>query len=850
MSRQPTRRRCAALAPQSLPSSQSSTRFAPRPLPLAVYLAVAGGIAIGAGWTGPAQAQLQQQPTEPAGAVREDGATTLRNYAIPAGPLTTVLMRFLSESGLLLSGSTDLAQGKDSPGVQGRFTPGAALAALLAGTGLDAVPDAQGRYLLRPVPGATRDATSSGIPTLAPVTVTAAAERADGLPAAYAGGQVARGGQVGLLGNQDFMDSPLSIASYTAQVIEEQQPRTVGELLTRNDASVRVSGGDTSSTEETVIRGFSVASGSDYALNGLPGIVAQYRSATEFIERAEVIKGPTAMLSGMAPSGSSGGTINLVTKRAQDEPLTRLTTAFLSDSRLGLHADVGRRFGDDKAWGVRFNGAWRQGDTARDNQDEKRWLGSLGLDYRSDRLRASLDVISQASRQHGARGALNGAGDVGVLPAAPDGRRNLDQPWSFLKNSDKTVMARVEYDLSPDLTAWFSMGHTKGVYSGKDAVGGNVSLANAAGDTVLSQVSSAEFLTKTTAANVGLRGKFRTGAIGHLWSLNASSLKRDEGWAFGDDLGTFESNLYRPVRHPAPAFSPAPASSKTSDTNLPSIALADTLSFADERVLLTLGLRRQSVKTRNYDEGTVTSRYNESATTPFVGFVVKPWANISLYTSYAEGLAAGQTAPMNAVNRGAVFPPYKARQYEVGTKYDAGRFAATVALFQIRRPSASLGADNVFAVNGQQRNRGLEVSAFGEVADGARVLGSVTLLDARLTQTPTGTDEGKRAVGTSKVAVNLGAEWDMAALPGLTLMGGVVHTGDAYVDAANKVRAPGWTRTDLGLRYRTRLGGNVTILRVTVENAFDKAYWITGSSWGGVDLGAPRTFLLSASVDF
>ena len=52
------------------------------------------------------------------------------------------------------------------------------------------------------------------------------------------------------------------------------------------------------------------------------------------------------------------------------------------------------------------------------------------------------------------------------------------------------------------------------------------------------------------------------------------------------------------------------------------------------------------------------------------------------------------------------------------------------------------------------------------------------------------------------------------------------------------------------MRYRTRLGGNSTILRATVENVFDKAYWVVTNDWGGVNLGMPRTLLLSASVDF
>ena len=71
-----------------------SPRFALRPTAVAVHLLLAG-VAAG-GWVGTAQAQTA-------------AATSARSYNIPAGPLNAVLTRFLGESGVLLSGSTDLA---------------------------------------------------------------------------------------------------------------------------------------------------------------------------------------------------------------------------------------------------------------------------------------------------------------------------------------------------------------------------------------------------------------------------------------------------------------------------------------------------------------------------------------------------------------------------------------------------------------------------------------------------------------------------------------------------------------------------------------------------------------------
>ncbi len=51
---------------------------------------------------------------------------------------------------------------------------------------------------------------------LSPIVVTASADAsAAGVQPPYAGGQVARGGRVGIFGSQDIMDTPFSITNYT-----------------------------------------------------------------------------------------------------------------------------------------------------------------------------------------------------------------------------------------------------------------------------------------------------------------------------------------------------------------------------------------------------------------------------------------------------------------------------------------------------------------------------------------------------------------------------------------------------------------------------------------------------------
>ena len=79
--------------------------------------------------------------------------------------------------------------------------------------------------------------------TLSTVTVEASADAsAEGLAKPFAGGQVARGGRVGILGTQDIMSSAFSTTSYTSELIQNQQARSVADVL-QNDPSVRVARG-------------------------------------------------------------------------------------------------------------------------------------------------------------------------------------------------------------------------------------------------------------------------------------------------------------------------------------------------------------------------------------------------------------------------------------------------------------------------------------------------------------------------------------------------------------------------------------------------------------------------------
>lgn len=760
--------------------------------------------------------------------------------SLPTQSLALTIDALARQSGVGIGLDASLAAGKTAPALQGAMTLGQALDRALANSGLTATASGSGVFIRRHA-----DPTS----TLAAVTVTASSDSPSDLPKPFAGGQVARGGSLGLLGNTDIMDAPFSITSYTAKTVEDQQVRNIADLLGRNDPSVRVTGGEGSDTDTLRIRGFDVAM-EDSTFNGLPGLLSFYRSNAEFVERIEVLKGPSAMLSGMSPSGGTGGTVNAIPKRADDQALTRLTTSYLSDSRAGVHADIGRRFGKDNEWGLRVNGTLRKGDTARDFQRQDHRVGSVALDYRGERVRASVDYLYQSMRDRASRTALTvGNATMGIALPPPSGSTNFSQPWAYVESGNRTLMGRVEVDITPDLTAYAAVGRSKGWFDGKGA--GNIALTSLSGNT-LGFAGGSAFHLDTTSAEIGIRGIFNTGPVKHRWSLAATSLERETSYGFSSSAGSVISNIYAPVYSSEP-FGIQPVAAKTaSETKLPSIGLADTLSFADDKLRLTLGLRHQTVKATNFNTGTgaVTSTYDESAITPFAGLVLKAWDGGAIYANYIQGLAQGGVAPIGAINAGEVLAPYKSKQYEIGVKQEWNGFGATVSVFQIAKPSGLLDvATNRYEASGEQRHRGVEVNGFGELARGVRLLGGAAWIDAEMTKAGASAVLGNRPVGVPKVTANLGGEWDVPGVPGLTLTAAAIYTGSSYVDASNTTLIPGWTRADIGARWATQIADKKVTLRAALENAFDKRYWSVGT-WNSLQLGMPRKLALSASVDF
>lgn len=758
-----------------------------------------------------------------------------RDYRIGAGPLGLALSQFATQANVRLSFPGTLVQGMQSSGLNGNYSVADGFAALLAGSGLRAVPAGANEYTLSAVP-------SNAVTQLEAVTVTGA--YTGGLMPAFAGGQVASGASVGMLGERSIMDTPFSVAAYTSTLMQQQQAQSVADVVS-NDASVQNTNPRTSRFDQFSIRGFPVLN-SDIAFNGLYSVLPTYALAVESLERVEVLKGPNALLNGMAPSGGVGGAINVVPKRAEDTPTRQVTASYGTHNVAGGHVDLGQRFGDKGELGIRVNGAYKGGDTGVGSQHTTRGLMTLGLDYRGERTRWSADLGHQDRKVDAPQERVGVAAGVPV-PDAKRVDRGYAPDWTYANSRDTYIALRAEHDITDHTMVYGAFGARDGDYK---FLRMNVTARDAAGNF---SASPTYFLRDESVhtGEIGARTRFATGAVSHAVSLSATQFQKTFG-NLSYDFDPVRSNLYTPLATSAPSLAGLDTDiPKSGESRLTSVALADTLSIWDERLQLTVGARSQRVVTEQYDEtGSRTSRYDKRKVTPAIALLGKPTQNVSVYANYIEGLSEGPTAPLTAVNANEVFAPIKSEQVEAGVKVDYGDIGATFSAFQIRRPSGLTDpVTGVYAVDGMQRNRGLELNVFGEPVNNVRLLAGVMYLDGRLTKTGNVTTEGNVAPGTPRYSMNVGVEWDTPFAPGLTVSARALRTTSQYLDARNTQEIPAWTRVDLGARYAWRAGNTPVTLRATVENVFNKAYWSSASS-NGLTIGAPRTVLLSATVDF
>ncbi|MXP10089.1 TonB-dependent receptor [Pseudoblastomonas halimionae] len=665
--------------------------------------------------------------------------------------------------------------------------------------------------------------------------------------------QVDNGGDLGVLGDKPAEDLPFAVRSYDESLILNQQPLTLGEVL-ENDPTIRTTYGYGNASELFVVRGFPLF-GDDVGLNGLYGVAPRQLVAPELFESVQVLNGSSAFLNGAAPGGSGlGGSVNLVLKRAGADPLNRVTAGFVGDGHVGGSFDVSRRFGEAGEWGLRVNGAWRDGEVSIDGEDRRTQVLGGGFDYDGGNLRVGLDLAYQDVRVDRLRPKVTVAS--ATVPAVPDASANYAQDYTYTDLQDVFGTLSLEYDLADNAMFYARAGAREG---DEEGIYGGITVNDAAtGDGTSGFHSYIPFKSSNQAVEAGLRAQVGEGAITHEFNFGGNIVWQEDRTAY-DFFTPFDTNLYDPVQvsQQPTAFAggdlddPYPIAKR----RLTSGFVSDTVGLFGDRVLLTGGLRIQAIRQESfsYFGGALDTRYDADAVTPVAGIVAKPVEGLSLYANRIEALQQGPTAPLDPAlvsNPGATLAPRKSTQYEIGGKLaladlGLGDVFLGLAAYRIERPGEGVLPDGSFGYLGDQRHEGVEFTVNGSILPGLRLIAGAAVTDATL-------DGGAKVPGVPEFTANADVEWDLPFIPGLTLTGRAMHTGEQWIDAANTLQLDSWTRFDVGARYVLAAGEVPVTLRVTVDNVADNAYWASAFDTfsSAILQGQPRTVKASISMDF
>ena len=761
----------------------------------------------------------------------------IREAQVPAGPLADSLAALSNLFGVNILAFSGIADGKNAPAVSGSLTLEQALGQLLTGSGLEAERSTDGGFVIVEQRAARSDPIQ-----LAPIMVTG-----EGKGSFTKFSLATDTTSFGVLGERTIMETPFSVSSYSENLFKNTNTRSIGDVLTR-DPSIVLGVGRSHWRDQVSIRGLTLHP-SSVLYDGVAGLVHSdgYRNPWN-LERIDLLRGSTVFNGGAAIQGSAGGAISLVPKRPTVDDLNEIMVGYEENGSPMYGVDFSRRFGDGKQFGVRFSGFMQPDGGNIDRFSKTTENYAMFLQWQPhDRLTLGYEFNRFQDRSDGYRDELALGAGVTDIPDAPDNATNYAQPWSFVQEHGQRHYASLEYEFEEHWKLTARGGFNEGDDgNGYYSVFGTVT--DDAGTFLLQNPFRAWFDQRDSyGALVRMDGEFVNENATHRVSAgwNYAKEEREARFASGT-TSPIISNIYDPVYVDEVGIG-ASGPVTHQDTELNSYMGTYELLLMDERLSLLGGARHVNIE---YSFGSSTD-YDDSALSPFGAVSFKPTKHSTIYFSYSESLERGPNAPGTAVNANEALEPITSKQFELGGKYDLGGAIASAAVFQSERPLAGLNAGNVFEELGDQRFRGVEFRLEGEVIRGVRLIGGFTYLDAEIDNPTDDTIDGNTPVGVPEWVVSLYGEADVPAVQGLTLNGGFRYEGERYADnqnSANRLVDDSY-KFDVGLQYRSQVGGVPLTTRLFVDNVTDERYWGV-ADWGGLILSAPRRVGMTMTVNF
>lgn len=648
---------------------------------------------------------------------------------------------------------------------------------------------------------------------------------------------------------KNLQDTPIAINVMTSELFENLQATSTDAIYNINPTIQMARNQSQNNNGYAMLRGFS---SSTAAFDGIKRERGQFTHNTnpEEYEKLETITGLSGFLYG---SASIGGIMNYIPKRPTSKSEHSITVGN-GGGKNGYynHVDLGGPLTENGKLGYRLNAVSQDNDTHVEHQSVERKLVNLALDYRATDNLLIQGTVSDSDYRLDGRQPYWYLAKGAKRPSASsiDSNKLWGQKWTYNDGEVRRYSTNVLWNINDNIafrSAYMNEKITRdGIFSS------NTIQADGTYTQVTTNSAGSEQDFYGYGAYAFVDFDFNTASINHQLTMGMQTSD-----SYRNTLNTNDTNSKRtltglnfdlPVYISAPVVSPIISkTTKSLHFTSKNFIIGDSIQFNPQWALI-VGATHVQLKYQDTD-------YKKSELTPSVSLVYKPIENLSLYSSYMEGLELGGIAAdtyggYNVVNARKAMDPLMSEQIEVGAKLTLGDTLLTVAIFEIDKGLEYYDVTDItkptYVQDGRQVHKGIEFTATGKITDNLTAITGITLLDPKTKENKNNPLlEGKRPQDVADKFAKLYLEYTPFNNMDLAFNSGINYTGSFYGDTMNTDKISSYTLVDLGARYTTNTTIYPLVFRLNVNNAFDKEYWINSNY-----LGDRRTIHASVQMKF
>ena len=728
---------------------------------------------------------------------------TEQSYNISAGSLKNALDYFIKQTGISLSYDSAKIEGITTKGLKGKFSIQKGLDRLLAESGLQAVPQAEG-YIVKKAQSPQPETESTKKPTILPM-VQVSADKDSG----YATPRSTTAMKTDTL----LRDTPQSVTVITQKQLQDQAPLSMTEAM-RYVPGIGVSSGE-GNRDAVVFRGN--RSTGDFYIDGMRDDVQYFRDFYN-IDRIEVLKGPNGMIFGR---GGSGGVINRVRKEANWAPIHEIKFSAGTYDHKRFSLDVGHVINDMVA--IRLNGLFEDSENFRDGFELQRYGVTPTITIKpTNRTK----VVIHAELFDDERIADRG------IPSFMGSPFNTKRSTFFggpaaRSPTDTTAMSigmLIEHKFNNNVII-----RNRTSYANFDKFYQNIfagSSVNTAGMVTLGAYNDTtereNFFNQTDLLLTFDTWRFNHKVVtGVEVGRQVTDQVRLRGHFNGVSTTEVVSASFPNTATPVIFFNRGLQDSNNHVSNsLVSVFIQDQIEILPQlQAILGVRYNRFEVDFKRKDFLQPELKSRDDLIDPRFGLIFKPIEQVSIYGSYSlshQPRAGDQLKSITVTN--VTLAPEKFTNIEGGIKWDIlPNLAATTAFYQLDRDNVILptGIAGVSFLGKGTRVRGVEVGINGQITDAWSIIGAYAYQEGTL-------DTTKATLGElPKHTYSIWNRYDFTPWFGAAF--GVIGRSNMFTTTTNAVTLPAFTRVDAALYGRIN---KYLRAQVNIENLFDVNYFV------------------------